>query len=174
MVNWDDITNNHLTMGRSRWLCYGMNADRRRQENEEMERRPGIRPGGDERGEREPQGTWPEWLPMETFSRHWVRGRGRAILTPRPFIQVHHRVVPPRPLRGVTVGFGWVVRGPGLDHLRPHIPGVGRASCGLGINLNRPCLANPLHYQPLPPAPIQEEGALDASSESSDAGKGSP
>ena len=68
MANWDDITNNCLTMGRSRWLCYGMNADRRRQE--EMERRPGIRPEGDERGNREPQGAWPEGLPRETFNRH--------------------------------------------------------------------------------------------------------
>ena len=97
----------------------------------EMERRPGIRPEGDERGEREPPGTWPEWLQMETFNRHWVRGRGRAILTPRPFIQVHHRVVLPRPLQGVTVGFGQVVPGPGPDHLRL-------------------CLADPQHYQPLP------------------------
>ena len=151
-----------------------MNADRRRQENEEMERRPGIRPGSDERGEREPQGAWPEQLPMETFSRHWVRGRDRAILTPRPFIQVHYGVIPPRPPRGVAVSFGWVVHGPGMDHLWLHIPGVGRASHGLGINLNRPHLADPQHHQPPPPAPIQEEGATDASLESSDAGKGSP
>ena len=151
MANWDDFTNNRLTMGRSRWLCYGLNADRRRQE--EMKRRPGIRPEGDESGERGPPGAWPEELPMEIFSRRWVWGR--AILTPRPFIQVHHGVVPIRPFRGVMVGFGWVVCGPGLDHLRPHIPEVGWASCGLEINLNRPHLVDPQLYQPPLPAPIQ-------------------
>ena len=89
----------------------------------------------------------------ENFSRHWVRGRGRAILTPRPFIQVHHGLVPHRPPQGAAGGFGWVTRGPGLDHLRPHLPGpqgVGRASRGLGVNLQRPHLAGPQHYQPPP------------------------
>ena len=70
-----------------------MNEEWRRQENEALEGRPEVRPVCDGRGESEPQ----EWLPRENFSRHWVRGRGRAILTPRPFIQVHHGLVPPRP-----------------------------------------------------------------------------
>ena len=112
-------------MGRSRWLCYGMNADRRRQE--EMERRPGIRPKGDERGDREPQGAWPEGLPMETFSQCWVQGRGWAILTPRPYLQIHHGLVHPRPLWGAAVSFGQVTHGPGVDHFRFHIPGPTRS-----------------------------------------------
>ena len=43
MANWDDIISNRLTMGRSRQLCYAINAERRR-ENEEEERRPGVMP----------------------------------------------------------------------------------------------------------------------------------
>ena len=54
---------------------------------------------------------------MENFNRYWVRGRDRAILTPRPFIQVHHRLVPPRPPQGVAVldglhvDQGWITSG---------------------------------------------------------------
>ena len=44
MANWDDIINNRLTMGRARQLCYAMNAERRRRENGEEERRPGVMP----------------------------------------------------------------------------------------------------------------------------------
>ena len=35
MANWDNIINNQLTMGRSRQLCYAMNAERSRRENGE-------------------------------------------------------------------------------------------------------------------------------------------
>ena len=44
MANWEDIMNNHLTMVWGRWLCYAANAERRRREEEEVERRPGVRP----------------------------------------------------------------------------------------------------------------------------------
>ena len=44
MADWDDIINSHLTMGRSRQLCYAANAERRRRESEEEERRLGTRP----------------------------------------------------------------------------------------------------------------------------------
>ena len=44
MANWEDIMNNCITMGRGRWLCYAINAERRQIENEELERRPGVRP----------------------------------------------------------------------------------------------------------------------------------
>ena len=44
MANWDDIMNNQIMMGRSRQLCYAANAERRKRENEEEERRPGTRP----------------------------------------------------------------------------------------------------------------------------------
>ena len=42
MANWDDIMNNRLMMGRSRQLCYAVNAERRRREEEEG--RPGAIP----------------------------------------------------------------------------------------------------------------------------------
>ena len=44
MANWEDIMNNHLTMGRGRWLYYAANAERRMRESEGVERRPGARP----------------------------------------------------------------------------------------------------------------------------------
>ena len=44
MANWEDIMSNQLTMGRSRWLCYTANAQRRQREDKEGERRPGPRP----------------------------------------------------------------------------------------------------------------------------------
>ena len=92
---------------------------------------------------------------MENFNRHWVRGRRRPILTPRPFLQVHHGLVLPGPPQGAEVGFGQVTHGPGLNILRPHLPG-------------------PQHYLPPPPAPNQEENATGSPSESSDVGEGSP
>ena len=159
MANWEDIINNHLTMGRSRWLCYRMNEERRRQEQEELEGRPGVRPSNDGR-EESPRVVNYENVWMENFNRHWVRGRGRAILTPRPFIQVHHGLVSPRPPWGAAIHFGQVVHGSGLDHLRFHIPGpqgVGQVSRGLGMNLYRPHVAGPQHYQP-PPPPIPNQG----------------
>ena len=80
--------------------------ERRRRENEELEGRPGVRPVVNGRGESESQGAIrQEQLPMETFSRHWVRGRGRAILTPRLFLQVHHGLVPPSPPQGGSCWF---------------------------------------------------------------------
>ena len=155
MANWEDIVNNRLTMGRSRWLCYGSDEERRR-ENEEVERRLGVRPLVDGRAESESQrAIRHEQILMENFSRHWVRGRSRPILTPRPFIQVHHGLLPSRPPRGAVFGFGRVTCGPGLDNFGPHLPG-------------------PQHYLPPPSAPNQEENAADPSSESSAAGEGSP
>ena len=44
MASWEDIMNNRLAMGRGRWLCHAANAERRRRESEELERRPGARP----------------------------------------------------------------------------------------------------------------------------------
>ena len=112
MANWDDIINNRLTMGRSRWLCYGLNEERRR-EQEDVEGRPGIRPSN---------GRDFENLRMENFQRHWVQGRGRTILTPRPYIQIHHGLVHSRPLWGAAGSFGWVTCGSGVDQIRFHIP----------------------------------------------------
>ena len=66
MANWDDITNNCLAMGRSRWLCYRLNEQRRRQEQEGLEGRLGVRHVGTGRGESE---SW-EQLPRENFNRH--------------------------------------------------------------------------------------------------------
>ena len=44
MANWEDIMSNRITMGQGRWFCYTINAERRWMENEELERRPGVRP----------------------------------------------------------------------------------------------------------------------------------
>ena len=99
--------NNHLTMGRGRWLCCAVNAERRRIENEELERRPGVRPLVDGRVGPAPLRflSWERpW--EENFNRHWVRGRSRPILTPRPFLQIHRRFVPPGLPQGAVAGFG--------------------------------------------------------------------
>ena len=93
-------------MGRRRWICYGMNEERRRHEQESIEGRPGIRIVGNGWGN----------IQMENFYDNRILGRGT--LTPRPFIQIHWGIVPPRPLQEVAVGFGQVVRGPREDHVR--------------------------------------------------------
>ena len=77
MANWDNIINNHLTMGRSRWICYRLNEERRRQEQERREGRPGVRPVGNGWGN----------IQMENFYEYRILGRGT--LMPRPFIQIH-------------------------------------------------------------------------------------
>ena len=58
-------------MGRSRWLCYGLNEERRRQEQEEREGRPGARPVSNGQGH----------IKRENFHIYRILGRGRAILT---------------------------------------------------------------------------------------------
>ena len=91
---------------------------------------------------------------------HIYRILGRGILTPRPFIQIHQGLVHPRPLQGVAVGFGQVVCGPREDHVRWHLPGpqeMGPASQGMGVNLQRPYLAGPQLYQPIPLLPFQKK-----------------
>ena len=55
MANWEDIMNNRITMGQGRWLCYAINAERRQIENEELERRPGVRPLVDGRVDPQPK-----------------------------------------------------------------------------------------------------------------------
>ena len=159
MANWNDIINNRITMGRSRWLCYGLNEERRRREQEDAEGRPGIRPSNGSREETS-NGRDFENLRMENFQRHWVWGRGQAILIPRPYIQIHRGLVHPRLLQGVAVSFNRVTHGPGVDQFRFHIPrpqGRGQAVQGMGINLQRPCLAGPQHYQPPPLLQFQKK-----------------
>ena len=89
MANWDDIINNWLTMGRSRQLCYAMNAERRRRENGEEERRPGVMPllG---RGIRPVVPRFQQWdgFQAENFNfNHMARGRSRSFPTPQPFFK---------------------------------------------------------------------------------------
>ena len=141
-------------MGRDRWLCYAINAERRRIENEESEGRPGVRPLVDGRVGPEPMrvASW-ERPQEENFTRHWVRGRSRPILTPRPFLQIHHRLMPPGLPLGTVAGFGQVMHAPGLNNPQPHLTG-------------------PQHYLPPPPAHIQEESAEESPSESSKSGEG--
>ena len=44
MANWEDVINNRITMGRARPLFLAVNALRRRREEGEQERRPGVIP----------------------------------------------------------------------------------------------------------------------------------
>ena len=112
--------NNPLTMGRDRWLCYAANAERRRRESEELERRPGARPLVDRGVGPEP----PRFLSWErpwerNFHRFLARGRSRPTLTPRPFLQIHHRYVPLHLPQGAAAGLG---------HLDPNIPCLPRVN----------------------------------------------
>ena len=112
---------------------------------------------------------------MENFYDYRILGRGT--LMPRPFIQIHWGLVPPRPLQGAAVGFGQVMCGTREDHVRWHLPGpqeMGPAGRGMGVNLQRPCFVGPQLYQPPPPAHIQEENVEDVSVELLDAREDSP
>ena len=129
MAEWDDIINNHLTMGRARWLTYATNAERRR-ENEEEERRPGARPLAG-RGERPklPRIAQGERLREENFQRVMQRGRNRPAFMPRPFIQVDHAYTPlpmPHHLAARYGQFGYVDPNapvcPRVNSPRPHFP----------------------------------------------------
>ena len=145
-------------MGRGRWLCYAINAERRRIENEKLERRLGVRPLVEGRVGPAPQRflSWERpW--EENFNRHWVRGRSRPILTPRPFLQIHCRFVPPGLPQGAAAGFG---------QRYPNITGAPR------VNNPQPCLPNPQHYIPPPPSHDQERSAEESPSESSESGEG--
>ena len=151
MASWENIMNNHLTMGRGRWLCYAANAERRRRGSKELERRPGARPlvGRGVRPEPPRFLSW-ERPREENFHRFLARGRSRPILTPRPFLQIHHRYVPPCLPWGTAAGFG---------HMNPNIP------CPPWVNNPWPHLPCPWPYV-LPPPPSQDQESSTESSPS--------
>ena len=110
MANWDDIMNNRLTMGRVRQLCYAMNAERRRRENGEEERRPGVMPllG---RGIRPVVLQFQHWDGFweENFNYNYMaRGRSRSFPTPQPYLEIHYRRQPHSLPHCMAAGFGHV------------------------------------------------------------------
>ena len=108
MANWEDILSNCLTMGRSGWLCYAANAERKRRESEEVERRPGTRPlVGRGVGPKPPIFLSWERLWEENFHINLERGRSRPTYTPRPFLQIHHRYLPHCLPHCTAAGFGY-------------------------------------------------------------------
>ena len=159
MANWEDIMSNWLTMSRSRWLCYSANAERRRRESEEVERRPGTRPlVGRGVGPKPPRFLNQERLWEENFHITLARGRSRPTYTPRPFLQIHHRYVPHHLPCCTAAGFGYV---------DPNI------LCPTRVNNPLPCLHCPQPYVlPFPPPQDQETSAESSPSESSDAEEG--
>ena len=154
MANWDDIINNRLMMGRSRLLCYAVNAERRR-ENGEEERRLGLIPPAG-RGIRPVVLRFEHWggLQGENFYlNNTAIGRSRPFPAPQPFLQIHHRYQPHSLPCCLTGGFGHV--GPNV-----HFP---------RINNPQPQVPNPQQYvSPPPPPQDQESRAESSSSESSD------
>ena len=85
-----------------------------------MERRPGVRPLVVKGVVPEP----PRFLHWErpreeNFYRHLARGRSRPTLMPRPFLQIHHRWMPPCYVLGAAAGFG---------PIDPNIPCVPRVN----------------------------------------------
>ena len=159
MANWEDIMENHITMGRGRWLCYASNAERRRRESEELEGRPGTRPlVGRGVGPKPPRFLHWERLQEENFHRTMARGRSRPTFTPRPFLQTHHGYLPHRLPHYTAAGFG---------HVDPNIP------CPPRVKNPWPHLPCPQpHVLPLPPPQDQEVNAESSPSESSDTEEG--
>ena len=122
-------------MGRSRQLCYAMNAKRRRRENGEEERRPRVMPllG---RGIRPMVPRFQQWdgFQEENFNFNYMaRERSRSFPTPQPFLQIHCR----RQLHSLpcclAAGFG---------HVAPNAQFPLRLNCP---PLHAP---NPPHYVP--------------------------
>ena len=147
MANWDDIINNQMTMGRSRQLCYAMNAERRRRENGEEERRPGVMPllG---RGIRPVVPRFQQWdgFRAENFNfSHMARGRSRSFPTPQPFLQIHYRRKP----HSLPCCFA-----AGFDHVAPNVRFP---------RLNSPPLhaSNPPHYASPPSSPSSRSRIQD-------------
>ena len=159
MANWEDIMNNHLTMGRGRWLCYGCKCGKEKGGSEELKRRPGARPlVGRGVGPKPPRFLSWERPWEENFHRFLARGRSMPTLTPRSFLQIHHRYVPPCLSYSRAAVFG---------HVDPNI------LCPPRINNPRPHFPCPQPYA-LPPLPSQDQEISTESSpsESSDAEEG--
>ena len=135
-----------------RHLCYVLNAARRRRENGEEERRPGVMPliG---RGIR----------PVVPWFQHWdrvpggnnynynysTRGRSRSFPAPQPYLEIRRQ---PHSLpHCLAAGFG---------HVAPNAQFPPR--------LNSPplCAPNPPHYVPPPPSPPQNQ--TDSETESNE------
>ena len=124
MVNWDDVINNRITMGRARPLCLAMNALRRRRETGEEERRPKVIPflgrGIVPVEQRENQ---QEWVPGRNDIINRARGRSRSYPAPPPNI---FRSQPRSQPCCLAVGFGYVAHSAQylsrLNSLFPHVP----------------------------------------------------
>ena len=108
MVSWNNIINNRLTMGRSRLLCYAVNAKQRRRENHEEERTPGlIPPAGRQIRPIVPRFEhWGGFQEVHFYLNNTARGRSRPFPAPWPFIQIHHRFQPHSLPHCPTGGFG--------------------------------------------------------------------
>ena len=110
MANWDDIINNRLTMGRSRQLCYAVNAERRRRENEEEERQLGVMPllGRGIRPVLPRFQHWDQFQEENFYLNNTARGRSRLFPTPQPFLEIYHRRQPHSLPHFMAAGFGYV------------------------------------------------------------------
>ena len=108
MADWDNIINNQITMGRSRHLCYALNALRRRREAGEEERRPGVIPliG---RGIRPFVPRFNHWerAPEGNNFGYCTRGRSRSFPAPQP---LDIRRQPHSQPCCLAAGFGYVAQ----------------------------------------------------------------
>ena len=143
---------NRLTMGRARQLTYAMNAKRRRRENREEERRPGVMPllG---RGIRPVVLWFQHWDGFweENFNYNYMaRGRSRSFPTPQPYLQIHYRRQPHSLPCCMAAGFG---------HVAPNAQSPPRLNCP------PLCAPNPPLYVPTPPSLLQNQ--TDSKTESS-------
>ena len=127
MANWDDIINNRLTMGRSGQLCYAVNAERRKRENEE-ERQLGVMPllGRGIRPVVPRFQHWDGFREENFYLNNMARGRIRPFPPPQPFLEIHHRRQPHSMPCCMAAGFGYMAPNaqfpPRLNSLPLHAP----------------------------------------------------
>ena len=147
-------------MGRSRWITYAANVERRQREEEE--RRPGARPlAGRGVGPKPPRFLHWERLREENFQGVMQRGRSRPTFMPRPFIQVHHAYMPLNLPCYPAARFGQ------FEYMDPNAPVCPR------VNNPRPCFPHPQPHDLPPPLPLDPEASTGSSSkESSDSKEG--
>ena len=139
-------------MGRSRLLCYAVNAMRRRREEDIEERRPGINPliG---RGIRPvvPRFQHSDRVPggNNYNYNHMARGRSRSFPAPQPYLEIRRQ--PYSQPHCLAAGFGHVAPNaqfpPRLNSLQLHAP-------------------NPPHHVPPSPSPPQDQ--TDSETESNE------
>ena len=147
MANWDSVINNRVTMGRVRSLCLAMNTLRRRREEGEEERRPGVIPFlGRGIVPVEPNLNQQERVPGRNGNINMARGRSRSYPAPPPNI---FRSQPHSQPCCLAMGLGYVASNACLlSRINPPSHCTSNSPC--------PCQNHcPCHFPPPPPLVLE-------------------